>query len=782
MAIAGAGFQSGGFVLGGSGGGGGVGPPGPPGPEGPAGPAGPQGPQGTTGAQGPPGTTGAAGPQGQPGVAGPQGDPGATGPAGPIGPQGATGPQGQQGPAGPQGPAGTGINLLGQVPTEADLPASGNVGDAWITTDTGDLWIWDGVEWINAGPIVGPPGPPGPPADLSNVIGGTCIAVAGGPGTGQITINAQVGCIQTPWVGSVDAAGFTLNNVATINMAGTGVTRQINSAAHLYLNVPVGYAVFLAGTTVQAVTSPSPYVRIYNRLGVAMDNPQYPLDVNGSVNSSGCYLIGGVSFACSDGSAGVNLSNITTINGGAPGGGVSSVFGRTGAVVAQTADYTAAQVTNAVSSIGSYSDPAWITSLSWSKITGAPATGVSSVFGRVGAVTAQIGDYTAAQVTNAVSTLGSYADPPWITSLSWGKITGAPVIPPQIWQQGSGGTIYYNGGSVGIGTADPIRALDVRSSMFLGNADWGSGVGSGTIISMGAASGNTYTGFQAYTADAGGAGNIVLQGGGGNVGIGTAAPPDRLSVFAASNAPTTLPGNGIALVGGTVGVGLEIGSYLAGPYGMWLQGVHLSLAANYYPIVLNPLSGGVCVNTTAPIIAGDTMLTVAGDIVLYRAGAPNVGAVYFGSSAGAYIVFDGSSFVHTHQISAPTLAVSGLASVGSLTASTNIDIGGNYYINGVPLAFGGAITTFTKPSRAAGAVYQNTTGKPMFVTATIEMQAGYGFTAWCDGSNPPGTQVGSALASGVPAASVPVSFWVLPGYFYQVTGTATIVMDWSEWY
>ena len=53
---------------------------------------------------------------------------------------------------------------------------------------------------------------------------------------------------------------------------------------------------------------------------------------------------------------------------------------------------------------------------------------VSSVFTRTGAVVAQTGDYTAAQVTNAVSTIGSYADPPWITSLAWGKITGAPAL------------------------------------------------------------------------------------------------------------------------------------------------------------------------------------------------------------------------------------------------------------------------------------------------------------------------------------------------------------------
>lgn len=53
--------------------------------------------------------------------------------------------------------------------------------------------------------------------------------------------------------------------------------------------------------------------------------------------------------------------------------GVTSVFGRTGVVVAQTGDYSISQITGAV----------------------------TTVFGRSGAVVATSGDYTAAQVTNA---------------------------------------------------------------------------------------------------------------------------------------------------------------------------------------------------------------------------------------------------------------------------------------------------------------------------------------------------------------------------------------------
>ena len=49
---------------------------------------------------------------------------------------------------------------------------------------------------------------------------------------------------------------------------------------------------------------------------------------------------------------------------------------------------------------------------------------VVSVFGRIGTVVAANGDYTAAQVTNAVSTASSYPDPSWIASISAAKLRG----------------------------------------------------------------------------------------------------------------------------------------------------------------------------------------------------------------------------------------------------------------------------------------------------------------------------------------------------------------------
>lgn len=127
------------------GGTGGTGVPGPPGPAGPAGPPGATGPAGPAGATGATGATGVAGPAG------------ATGPAGPTGATGATGP------AGATGPPGSSINVKGTVATSSALPSSGNtLNDAYVTNDTGHLWVWNGTVWVDLGLFRGPVGPIGP--------------------------------------------------------------------------------------------------------------------------------------------------------------------------------------------------------------------------------------------------------------------------------------------------------------------------------------------------------------------------------------------------------------------------------------------------------------------------------------------------------------------------------------------------------------------------------------------------------------------------------------------
>lgn len=178
---------------------------------------GPQGPKGEKGDKGEKGAEGPAGPQGPRGEKGDKGDPGEKGADGTvafesltpeqkeslrgisitavsidtdgnltitfsdgdsenvgniIGPQGPQGPQGEKGdvgPVGPQGPQGekgeqgndgTSLNILGTKESEADLPLSAEKNDAYLID--GEMWVFDGANWNNAGKIQGPQGPVGP--------------------------------------------------------------------------------------------------------------------------------------------------------------------------------------------------------------------------------------------------------------------------------------------------------------------------------------------------------------------------------------------------------------------------------------------------------------------------------------------------------------------------------------------------------------------------------------------------------------------------------------------
>jgi hypothetical protein len=132
------------------------------GPAGPAGPAGPQGP---------------AGPKGD---AGPQGSPGSTGS------QGAQGPKGDKGD---KGDVGSGLKIIGTVAGANALPQTGTTGDAYLVN--GDLYVWTGAAWTNAGPVKGPKGDTGDtgatgPQGIQGIQG-----IQGAPGTAAVTVHPQ---------------------------------------------------------------------------------------------------------------------------------------------------------------------------------------------------------------------------------------------------------------------------------------------------------------------------------------------------------------------------------------------------------------------------------------------------------------------------------------------------------------------------------------------------------------------------------------------------------------
>lgn len=78
------------------------------------------------------------------------------------------GEKGETGPQGPKGDTGSGLNIKGELDSEAGLPQEGVSGDAWLIS--GNLYVYVGEngnvvsnpKWSNVGSIQGPAGPQGP--------------------------------------------------------------------------------------------------------------------------------------------------------------------------------------------------------------------------------------------------------------------------------------------------------------------------------------------------------------------------------------------------------------------------------------------------------------------------------------------------------------------------------------------------------------------------------------------------------------------------------------------
>jgi hypothetical protein len=302
----------------------------------------------------------------------------------------------------------------------------------------------------------------------------------------DVTIpGAVAGAGQTPWLQDIDASGFKLNKVGGIGIGpavgaqstigifvdGTGFQdgfRQLNASPSgapgcsfqndlgTGLNIRVyGSARLPANIAVIETFGPLAFIQnsaeamrldIAGRVGIGKIPSAYRLEVAGDVDVTGTYRVNGVPLAV----------------------GVSSVFGRSGAVVAASADYTAAQVTNAVSTIGSYADPAWITALAYAKITGAPAAG---------------GGQT-----------------PWLQDINAATFK------------------LNNSGGIGIGVASPTQALHVAKA---DNNDVILVSGSSTSVYMAFQSNATSGRITHFNGSAWG--NILLAPFGGKVGIGIPA-------------------------------------------------------------------------------------------------------------------------------------------------------------------------------------------------------------------------------------------------------------------
>lgn len=83
-------------------------------------------------------------------------------------------------------------------------------------------------------------------------------------------------------------------------------------------------------------------------------------------------------------------------------------------------------------------------------------------------------------------------------------------------------------------------------------------------------------------------------------------------------------------------------------------------------------------------------------------------------------------------------------------------------------------------SRALGIVYQNTNSRPMWVTVSVyDSGATPGVEVKTDAATPPTTIVAQGDSSNASPDLIPLTFIVLPGNYYKVTGGTLQV--WTEW-
>lgn len=123
--------------------------------------------------------------------------------------------------------------------------------------------------------------------------------------------------------------------------------------------------------------------------------------------------------------------------------------------------------------------------------------------------------------------------------------------------------------------------------------------------------------------------------------------------------------------------------------------------------------------------------------------------------------------------------------VGKLTAGTNVTITGtpvNPTVNSSGGSGGGPTTqTNVTGSRSLGAIFQNTTGKPLYVLVTVVGVGGQSaISAFSDSSATPTLNVAFQFINAT--SNVCLFFIVLPGNFYQViSALASTLTVWVEY-
>ena len=350
---------------------------------------------------------------------------------------------------------------------------------------------------------------------------------------------------------TITGTNLLVNNlITTSNLSVLGTTTTINSIETISSNLIINnlgagpgllvtqiettnqpVAQFIAGTT-QAL-----FINYQGYIGIGTITPGYSLDVNGTGRFTS--LIGSGAAISS-----LNASNVTTgtlATAVLPQIGTAGVYGSTTNIPQITIDSYGRVTSTANNTLSLIGSGAAISNLNASNVT-----------------TGTLQNSSLPNVFSSITQI-SYGSAQNISQISvdqYGRITSATnvgIVTSQ-WTTVAGYGIYYSSGNVGIGSTQPIYALDVTNTVRTGNV-FTTSIGIGTTptgasgnITLASGGGISAAILGAITINTGGSSSTTGSTGSiisGNIGIGTAAP-------------TTGSAAGSLALAGSIGIGAGV--------------------------------------------------------------------------------------------------------------------------------------------------------------------------------------------------------------------------------
>lgn len=182
--------------------------------------------------------------------------------------------------------------------------------------------------------------------------------------------------------------------------------------------------------------------------------------------------------------------------------------------------------------------------------------------------------------------------------------------------QNFGGSKYFTGGNVGIGTTAPSANLEIQGA--LGAGGYAAIVGNGSTANTLKLGASTISPFELDITTSSTSYPIALQPSGGNVGIGTTAPNEPLTVVGAGASAYTAsfsnPASGPN--------GLFINMFSGPAYAVNLQNTDTATQSTAGSLVLNANGGSVGIGTNVPL----TFLDVGGLLNVTSGGNVGIGS------------------------------------------------------------------------------------------------------------------------------------------------------------